>query len=138
MASPERQQVFNCASCPIETQNLRRCREERWDFTYKDGGLFPIYVEQGGNAYSFCPGKATWDRESLFLYQALVVSAETGIMLEQGSLVEQPEWWVELLAWFIPAYSDSRFFGRARAILGDGKDGNNHRKSNRTNTNRRR
>lgn len=130
--------MFDCSSCPLETQQLRRCREPRWDFTYKDGGLFPLYIEQGGNPYGFCPGKATWDRETTFLYQALVVSAETGIMIEQGSLLEQPEWWVDLLAWFLPAYSDQRFYSRARAILGDGKNGNDHRKPNRTNSNRRR
>lgn len=137
-ASPERQKAFNCSVCPLATQELRRCREDRWDFTYKDSGLFPIYIEQGGNAYSFCPGKATWDGETLFLYKALVVAAETGIMLEKGSLIDQPEWWVDLLSWFIPAWSDSRFYSRARAILGDGKasnNGNNNRRASSTNRN---
>jgi len=121
-ASPERRKELNCSICPVRIQNLRRCREPRWDFTQDDAPFFPMYIEKGGTLFGFCPGKATWDSEAKAIYQALVITAETGIMLEEGPLAEQPEWWVDLLAWFLPYYSDIRFYSRARAILGDGTD----------------
>ena len=79
-----------------------------------------MYVEKGGSLYGFCPGKSTWDLEAQAVYQALVVSAETGIMLEEGSLSDQSDWWVDILSWFLPYYSDLKFYSRAKAILGDG------------------
>lgn len=78
-----------------------------------------MYVERGGTLYGFCPGKSTWDPEALAIYQALVVTAETGIMLEDGPLSQQPDWWIDLLSWFLPHYSDKRFWSRASAILGE-------------------
>lgn len=78
-----------------------------------------MYIEKGGNLYSYCPGKATWNPNTYALYQALVISSETGKMLEDGPISEQPDWWIDLLSWFIPFYSDQRFYARARAILGD-------------------
>lgn len=70
--------------------------------------------------FGFCPAKATWDARVMALYKALVVSAETGTQWTVGGIAEQPDWWVDLLSWFAPAYNESRFNSRARAILGDG------------------
>lgn len=97
---------------------LRRCREDRLDFTEKDASFFPMVVERGGQLYGFCPGKATWDSNIAGIYQALVICAETGIMLEDGPLVDQSDWWVDLLSWFLPYYDDMKFWSRAKAILG--------------------
>lgn len=118
-ATPERAKSFDCSRCPTKTQVSRRCREDREDFTSEDAAFFPMYIEKGGNLYSYCPGKATWNPNHYALYQALVISAETGKMLEDGPISEQPDWWIDLLSWFIPYYSDQRFYARARAILGD-------------------
>ena len=119
-AAPERRKDLSCSICPQNIQKLRRCREPRWDFTDEDATFFPMVVEKGGTLYGFCPGKATWDQEALAVYQALVVCAETGIMMEDGPLSDQPDWWVDLLSWFLPYYSDVKFYSRAKAILGDG------------------
>lgn len=112
---------FDCASCPERVQKLRRCREDRFDFNENDGPAFPIVLEKGGTQYGFCPGKATWDAEAVNLYRLLIVAAETGTMLDKGSLSEQPGYWIELLAWFIPFYSNQKFVSRARMILGNDK-----------------
>lgn len=97
-----------------------------------------MQVEKGGELYSFCPGKSTWDSEAIAVYQALVCCAETGIMLEEGSLSDQPDWWVELIAWFLPYYSDLKFYSRAKAILGDSKpQAEKLRKGNANGSNRR-
>lgn len=122
-ASPERAKLFDCSRCPAATQKARRCREDREDFSSEDNSLFPIYIEKGGNLYSYCPGKATWDSSLYGLYQSLVICSETGHMLESGALVDQSDWWVDLLSWFLPYYSDARFYSRARAVLGDDKGG---------------
>lgn len=111
---------FDCATCPDRIQKLRRCREDREDFTEKDGAVFPMYVEKGGTNFGFCPGKATWDHEAVSLYRLLLVAAETGTMLDRGSLSEQADYWIELLAWFLPFYDNQKFVSRAKMILGDG------------------
>lgn len=120
-APPERAKVFQCSRCPIETQNLRRCRETREDFTYKDNGsVFPIMVTQDGEQFSFCPGKATWDHTVSSIYSALMITAETGNLWNSGGISEQPSWFIELLSIFLIRYNDHKFYSRARSILGDG------------------
>lgn len=111
---------FDCAACPERIQRVRRCRDEREDFGPDDGAVFPITVEKGGTKFGFCPGKATWDQEAVSLYRLLLVSAETGTMLDRGSLSEQADYWIELLAWFLPFYDNQKFISRAKMILGDG------------------
>jgi len=121
-APPERAKVFHCSKCPIETQNLRRCRESREDFTYKDNGsVFPIMVTREGEQFSFCPGKATWDHTVSSIYGALTITAETGNLWNIGGISDQPEWFIELLSIFLMRYNDHKFYSRAQAILGDGK-----------------
>jgi len=81
--------------------------------------------------YAFCPGKSTWDSSIAGLYQALVITAETGIMLEEGPLMDQPGWWIDLLSWFLPFYNDQKFWSRAKAILGSDSQTVNAAKGNR-------
>jgi hypothetical protein len=111
---------FDCKTCPERIQKLRRCREEREDFTSDDAGFFPMQVDKGGQTYGFCPGKATWDMEAVHMYRLLIVAAETGTMLDNGSLAEQTTDWIELLAWFLPFYDHHKFVSRVRMVLGDG------------------
>jgi hypothetical protein len=112
--------TFDCQACPKRVQEIRRCREDRDDFTSDDGAVFPIMIEKGGTGFSFCPGKATWDREAVSLYRLLIVAAETGTMLDNGSLSDQSDLWIELLAWFIPFYEQQKFVSRVKLVLGDG------------------
>jgi hypothetical protein len=59
------------------------------------------------------------------LYRVLLVSAETGAMWQQGGLSEQPEWFVDLLAWFLPHHDLFKFSSKAKMVLGEGdKHGN--------------
>lgn len=111
---------FNCASCPAAVQKIRRCREDRMDFSDKDGPIFPIYVQKGGQGFGFCPAKATWDGEAMTFYRLLSLASETGTMYEAGGLADQPSWWVDLAAWFVPRYRDFKVMSYAKAILGDG------------------
>lgn len=92
------------------------------DFTDKDDpAVFPMYVSRGSTLFGFCPGKATWDKETLSLYRALKLSSESGNMWTSGGIADQPTWWVELLSWFLPKYNDLRFFGRVQSFIGDTK-----------------
>ena len=108
---------------------MRRCGKDdgkdrdRWDFTVKDANFFPMYVFQGGNMYGFCPGKATWDMETLWLFKLLIVSAESGTLLCSGGIAEQPSWFINMLSWFLPIYDNAKFAMKAKSILGDGKNG---------------
>jgi len=86
------------------------------DFTEKDGSIWPMYVNRGGVTFNFCPGKATWDLESKSLFKILMIASESGTMYEAGGLSEQPEWWIDLLGWFLPKYNDSKFYERANSI----------------------
>ena len=101
---------------------LRRCREDRWDFTAEDGNLFPIQISEEGGLYGFCPAKATWDQEAIGLFEVLVVAVEQKALLTGGGLADQPGWFISLLAWFGPAYDMHKFVSRAKMILGDEKD----------------
>lgn len=78
-------------------------------------------IHQGGQPFSFCPGKATWDHEAMRTFSLLVVAAETGAMLGGGGIVDQPSWWVETLAWFLPVYDMAKFASRVRSVMGNGK-----------------
>lgn len=89
------------------------------DFTAKDDpSVFPIYVTPGSSLFSFCPAKATWDKEAVALYRSLKIAAESGTMWVGGGIADQPDWWIELLSWFLPRYNDLRFSGRVRGFLG--------------------
>ena len=67
---------FNCLECPERIQKLRRCREEREDFTEVDNpSVFPMYVNRGGELYGFCPAKATWDPELASTFRLLMIVA---------------------------------------------------------------
>ena len=107
--------------CPENIRRLRRCREDRWDFTSDDAPFFPISIHKGGAAYGFCPGKATWDFSTVQKYRLLVVTAETGALLTPGSMLEQPAWYMELLGWFLPIYDQTKWNCKIREIFGDGK-----------------
>ena len=111
---------MDCQVCPERVQKLRRCREDRWDFTEKDGSAWPMYVEPGGEMYGFCPAKAGWDPNLIRLFQLLLIATETGVMIERGGLRDQPSWWIEQLAWFATKYDSIKFASRMKSVLGDG------------------
>jgi hypothetical protein len=79
-----------------------------------------MYVTKGQTGFGFCPGKATWDGYTVQLFRALVVASDTGAMWCSGGISEQPDWFIDLLGWFLPRYNDLRFNSRARAVLGSG------------------
>lgn len=109
---------FDCSTCKVA--KLRRCKEDRWDFTDKDANIFPMYVHQGGELYGFCPAKATWDSWTVTMYRALVCAVSTGAQWQSGGISEQPEWWIDLLSWFSTQYDMTNFSRKARMVLGDG------------------
>lgn len=118
--NPPRGVSFDCSTCKKSTQKSRRCKEDRMDFTEKDDpSVFPIYVTKGSTLFSFCPAKATWDKQIKGLYRSLKIASESGNMWIAGGIGDQPEWWVDLLSWFLPRYNDLRFAGRVRGLLGD-------------------
>jgi len=81
-----------------------------------------MYVYQGGDTYGFCPAKSTWDSETQELFKLLLISTETGQLLYNGGICNQPAWYIDLLAWFLPRFDNMRFASKAEMILGgDGK-----------------
>lgn len=120
-APSDRAKSFQCSRCPQETKKLRRCGEDREDFTHKDhAGVFPIMITKDGEQFGFCPAKATWDPSIISVYNSLVISAETGNLWVSGGIAEQPGWFIELLSLFLVRYNDHKFWSRAKAIMGDG------------------
>jgi len=115
---------FNCDGCAERVKKLRRCGEDRFDFNENDGSIWPMQIEKGGEMFGFCPGKATWDAKAVQTFQLLTLAAETGeIKLIDGGMMDQPDWWLDNLAWFVPRYNLLQFISRAKMILGDGKKG---------------
>lgn len=86
--------------------------------------MWPMYVYKGGALYGSCPGKATWDYENRTLFDMLVVSAETGTMLYNGGISDQPDWYIELLGWFVRAYGNIKFVSQQGMIWGSNKKQN--------------
>lgn len=121
--------TFDCQKCPETTKKLRRCGidgdkdRNRWNFTSKDSIHFPIQLTRGGQFYSFCPGKVSWDWETVYIFRMLIVCSETGTMLTSGGVADQPTWFIELISWFLPIYDRIKFSTKAKMILGDGKVG---------------
>lgn len=109
---------FDCSTCPEKVQKIRRCGEDRSDFDHTDGAIWPMRLLDGGQAYGFCPGKATWDKEATHLYNILVLSYETKQLLYNGGIAKQPGWYIDLLSWFVTRYDENKFYSRASAILG--------------------
>jgi hypothetical protein len=81
-----------------------------------------MYVYKGGDLYGFCPGKATWDSQNVKLFRILVIAAETGAMMVGGGLEDQPDWFIDMLGWFLPRFDHIKFSTKAQAVLGDGSD----------------
>jgi hypothetical protein len=50
----------------------------------------------------------------------LVLCYETKQLLYKGAIADQPAWFIDLIAWFIPRYDEIKFYSRAKSILGDG------------------
>ena len=102
---------------------LTPCHEPRGDFTEADGSLWPLYIHKGGSLFGFCPSKvARDDHETSEVYRLLVVVAETGQLLVGGGLLDQPAWFIEELAWFLPRYSSYKFARQAAMCLGGGEE----------------
>jgi hypothetical protein len=82
-----------------------------------------MYVTRGGMMYGFCPGKATWDHEARELYNAMVIASRTGALWDGGGLSDQPQWFVDMLGWFLPMYDRVTFAEKVRLVMGDPKAG---------------
>lgn len=104
----------------MSIQKLRRCHEPRWDFEHTEGNIWPMRVQEGGDLYGFCPGKAFRDAEAMLTFRLLVVSAETGAMYNEGGISNQPEWFIDLLSWFLPVYDTVKFYAKVKGVVGDG------------------
>lgn len=113
---------FNCFKCSENTKKLRRCRENRFDFTEKDGNIWPMYINDTRHLFSFCPGKATWDHEAVERFNILLLTAETGQMLVAGGMIDQPEWFIDNASWFVPKYDSIKFSNRMSMIFGSNKE----------------
>ena len=55
------------------------------------------------------------------MFSILLVAAETGQLWEQGGIADQPEWFIELLTWFLPRHDTMKFIAKADMILGGSK-----------------
>lgn len=99
--------------------------------------IFPIEITKGGNLYGFCPGKVRWDQRNGRLFRILMTAAESGTMLVEGGVSDQPDWWVELVGWFVPVLRNMTFYSRVNTIAegmkakgGPGLGGNSGRPPN--------
>lgn len=81
---------------------------------------FPIQLEKGGNLFGFCPAKATWDPAASQMFKILYLASQQKALLYSGGLADQPDWFVEMLAWFAPQFDSMMFTSKAKQVLGDG------------------
>jgi len=103
---------------------VRRCKEDRWDFTDEDGGNFPIQMTKGGPTFGFCPAKVLRDDlEAATIYQTLIAILETGTWPEEGGLNNQEHFWVELVSEFGPFRRSLEFQDRYSQVAKGISDG---------------
>ena len=119
---------FSCKACLTNPQskgkerlsiaNARRCFEDRWDFTEKDGAAFPIQLITGGPQFGFCPAKvARDDPQTLMIYNTLIAIIETGTWPEDGGINDQDIFWVELVSQFSPYIDQTKWNYRLSVIV---------------------
>ncbi len=108
---------FNCVNCPLGIQKVRRCHENRMDFTRKDGSIWPMQIQKGGSYFGFCPAKAGWESSTVKLYRTLVVACEQKSLLIDGGINNQPSWFIDYLSWFAPLYDSLKFSSRILPIV---------------------
>ena len=88
------------------------------DFTTEDGPIWPMQVDDGGFLYSFCPAKATWDPMAREAFGILCLSLEMGCLYKDGGLIDQPDWYMQLITFFAPIYDKLKFAAKAQMVLG--------------------
>jgi len=115
--------AFDCATCPIRVQEIRRCKEDK-EFTHEDGPLWPMFIYKEGEPYGFCPGKATWDSRAVEYFHHLVLIAHLKILPQAGGLNAQDSELIHDLAWFLRQYDMMDFMRKAEAIFGGGDSAN--------------
>jgi len=69
----------------------------------------PMAVGPGGLAYSFCPGKATWDQDTAELFDTCRVTLETGIMPIGGELGDQDAHFAAALPVFVDRWRERAY-----------------------------
>ena len=109
---------FDCGTCMAAVQKLRRCKEERDNFTRADGPLWPMPIQKGGRGFGFCPGKATWSSEAAELMSILELTHITRTLFYPGSISEQPAWYVELIKDLLPQYEGHKSAQRHNSMWG--------------------
>jgi hypothetical protein len=90
------------------------------DFTEKDGSIWPMQMDTGGFSYGFCPAKATWDPMARETYGILCLSMEMGVLYNDGGIINQPDWYMQLITMFAPIYDKLKFAGKCQMVLGKG------------------
>ena len=116
---------FDCSECIAAVAKRRRCKEDREDFTVKDGTIWPIRIE--GHKFSFCPGKATWCESTAEAFRLIETTYFMRSPLFPGSFFEQPWWYGEIIDEMLPLYESHREAAKNRQLWGsgDGKTGQN-------------
>lgn len=118
---------FDCSKCLEATKKIRRCTEERWDFTSKDGKDFPISLIKGTEGHSFCPSKLHRDDPAFVLYcHQLYVAYKTGNLPKGRSTDMMDAQTLTDLQFFIKHWeslAESEKFNRLGMMLGGGDEG---------------
>ena len=76
---------YTCKICPKITKQRNKCQEQGYENIKK------IRVDPMGAEYTFCPGKATWNRTIAQTFVDCRVALEAGIFPSEGGLDEQYE-----------------------------------------------
>lgn len=88
-------------------------------------------MQDHGGLYGFCPAKVIRDDyETSSLFKVFVIASETGQLPYDGSIMNQPEWVVDILSWFAPLYSKLKWISNAKMILPAGNDKKGKRSGN--------
>lgn len=99
---------FDCSTCPLPTQKMRKCREDRWDMGEEDGNFWPLFLGPPveGQGFDFCPGKSQHDSDAIQLFRLLFATKISGTTPFGVPYFESPDWFVSASLAFNVEYEE--------------------------------
>jgi len=104
-AEAKDKKIHDCAVCPAAQKAQRKCGEPG----FENSKTARFRVDERGQKFTFCPGKATWYADIVKTYQECSLAFHTGILPREGHFSDQSELFVECYQAFVESYTERRY-----------------------------
>jgi hypothetical protein len=104
-ADAKEKKIHDCNQCPAQQKAQRKCAEKG----FRNAKTARFRVDERGQKYTFCPGKATWFERTARVYQECYFAFHTGILPKEGHFQDQDELFVEAYPAFVHHYTQRKY-----------------------------